>query len=83
MTDQEQIVKVKCPRCGWVRSIPVRALKLGETEVTLGLKEVVEKLRALFADHELDEANAWIDLPPCPQCRNTYQYNVRTRECRR
>jgi phage FluMu protein Com len=85
MTDQDQHVRVKCPHCGWVRRVPARVLE-GKAPVTLGVREIWESVRGavagLGADRELDEANAWIDMPACPHCKTTYQYNVRSGECR-
>jgi len=87
VTDQEQYARVKCPHCGWIRRVPVGAIEdLSYSTVARGLgdrlKAVVDKIRTALADPELDEANAWIDLPPCPHCQNAYQYHVRTGECR-
>jgi uncharacterized Zn-finger protein len=87
MPDQDQVKKIKCPYCGWVRSIPVSVLEdeimasvvLGPSQA---LKAAVEKIKAALADTQLDEANAWIDMPPCPHCQNVYRYNVRTGEVR-
>lgn len=48
----------------------------------LGSEAAAEAVRQALADAEMDEANAWLDLPPCPNCRNAYRYNPRTGECR-
>jgi len=87
MVDQEQHLRIKCPHCGWVRRLPVRVAEdLGHADVVRGvgdkLKECMDRIRAALADSALDEANAWIDMAPCPHCENTYQYNVQTGECR-
>jgi len=44
------------------------------------LRASAERIKALLADRELDEANAWVDMPACPHCGNVYRYNVRTGE---
>jgi uncharacterized protein (UPF0212 family) len=87
MTEQ-QTTKIKCPHCGWVRSLQVAATAdLATTHVVRGasdaLKAVAERIRDMLADHELDQANAWIDLPECPHCGNPYRYNVTTGETQR
>jgi len=83
MADQEQIRKIKCPHCGWIRSMPVKAVEdLSTSTVVRGLKDDVkaafDKVRETLQDSQLDEANAWIDMPKCPNCQNTYRYNART-----
>jgi phage FluMu protein Com len=84
---EKQARKVKCPHCGWIRTVPVGSLEdLSETHVVRGftenLKNVGAKIKAALGNTRLDEANAWMDMPPCPHCKNTYQYNVRTGERR-
>jgi hypothetical protein len=46
------------------------------------LKAVAERIQAILADTQLDEANAWLDTPECSNCGNVYRYNVRTGEVR-
>jgi uncharacterized protein (UPF0212 family) len=87
MADQEQVKKIKCPHCGWVRSVNVGALEdASVASVVLGpgeaLKAIAEKIKAALNDAALDEANAWIDMSACPHCNQVYQYNVRTGERR-
>ena len=86
MPDQERTRNVKCPHCGRARPVPVATLEdLGETHVVRGLgslKSFGAKIKERFADSGLDDDSAWIDLPPCPGCQNTFQYNVRTGERR-
>jgi RNase P subunit RPR2 len=85
MDSQNEQRKIKCPHCGWIRTVPVGVLKdeiiadavrgVGDTLRALG-----ERIKGLLADPALDEANAWIDVPACPHCQNEYRYNVRTGE---
>jgi phage FluMu protein Com len=87
MADQVQDKKIKCPHCGWVRTVPVKAIEqAGTTDVVRGvgqvIKDIGEKIKAALSDIQLDEANQWIDMPKCPHCDNTYQYNVQTGDTR-
>jgi phage FluMu protein Com len=78
-----QVKKIKCPHCGWIRSINVSAIEdASVTTVTRGdtLKDVARRIRELLADKQLKAANAWLDMPTCPHCENSYRYNVRTGE---
>ena len=86
MTDERQIRKVKCPHCGWIRTVDVPVYE-DETMATVlsvpvndAIRDVAETMKGLVADPALNEANAWLDMPPCPHCENVYQYNVRTSE---
>jgi hypothetical protein len=84
MPEREQIVKIKCPHCGWIRSLPLVIEGDSMTVVTRGLKEdlqnIAARIKAALADSKLDAANAWLDMPKCPHCDNVYRYNLRTRE---
>ncbi len=85
MADQKQVRKIKCPYCGWIRSISVDAsVDERMTGVAAGpgdvLREIGSKIRAALHDSQLDEANAWIKLPKCPHCGHEYLYNVNTHE---
>jgi uncharacterized Zn-finger protein len=88
MAGQQQFRKIKCPYCGWIRTITIGVTE-DESMATVArglseaLKAIAEKIKAAIADTELDEANAWIDMPACPHCNNVYRYNVRTGEVRR
>lgn len=87
MNNQAQDKKIKCPHCGWIRTVPVRVIEeAGTTDVTRGVGEVIkdlaEKIKAALSDTQLYESNAWLDMPKCPHCDNTYQYNLRTGETR-
>lgn len=88
MTNQAQDKKIKCPYCGWIRTVPVRVIEeAGTTDVVRGIETVIkdigEKIKAVLSDTRLNEANAWIDMPKCPNCANTYQYNIHTGESRK
>lgn len=82
-----QILKPKCPHCGWIRTITVE-VESGDNIVIRGLsdqwKATTDKLKEIFKDRQLKEANAWIDMPACPnpKCGKTYQYNKQTGETR-
>jgi uncharacterized protein (UPF0212 family) len=85
MADQKQVRKIKCPHCGWIRKIDVSVIEdEGVATVVRGMSDALQaaagRIKALLADRELDEANAWVDMPQCPHCGNVYRYNVRTRE---
>lgn len=86
MNVERQIRKVKCPHCGWIRSIDVTVYEDEAMATVLSgpvsdaIRDVAERIKRLLADPALDEANAWVNMPPCPHCENVYQYNVRTRE---
>ncbi len=89
MADQDQVRKIKCPYCGWIRSIPVGVIEdESMASVVRGpaeaLQGAIEKIRALLADAQLEEANAWLDMPACPNpdCGKVYRYNARTGEVR-
>lgn len=88
MADQDQVRKLKCPHCGWIRTIDVRvvedeAMATVVRAVSEKLKAATERIKALLADAELEEANAWLDMPDCPHCGKVYRYNVRTGEVAR
>jgi phage FluMu protein Com len=81
MTDQ--VHKIKCPHCGWIRRWILRvegntAYIVAGGGVTDAIKAINERIAAMFADPELADANAWIDIPECPNCQQVYQYNLRT-----
>jgi hypothetical protein len=85
MPTQEQIKKINWPHCGWIRSINVTALEdESMASVARGLsdtiKAIIEQINQVLGDPALDEANAWMDMPACPNCDNVYRYNVRTGE---
>ena len=85
MADREQVKKLKCPYCGWIRTVHVNVIEdeLMATAVqgmSDALKAAAERIKTLLADTRLDEANAWVDMPKCPHCENVYRYNVRTGE---
>ncbi len=81
----EQVLKIKCPHCGWVRSLDMQAYEeTGVATVTRSigddLKQAMLKIKDWLNKNSLDKANAWLDMPACPHCRKTYRYNVKTRE---
>jgi uncharacterized Zn-finger protein len=85
MAEQQQDRKIKCPHCGWVRTVPVSVIVgEGTTDAVRGIgdtiRDVAAKIRAALADAQLDAANAWIDMPACPHCGNVYRYNIRSGE---
>ena len=83
MADKTQQRKIKCPHCGWIRTLDIDAVVDESTAtVTRGvgdeLKKAIAMIKAALADSQLDEANAWIDMPKCPHCGKVYRYNART-----
>ncbi len=83
MSETQQVKKIKCPHCGWIRSVPASGFEDGSTtDAVLGagdtLREVGQRIQSLLADAQLDAANAWIDMPACRHCGNIYRYNVQT-----
>ena len=81
----EQKIKIKCPNCGWIRSINILAYEnSGAATVVNGTREeiekVVESMKEMLSKSKLDDANAWLDMPACPICKRSYRYNVKTRE---
>jgi len=85
MADQRQDRRIKCPHCGWVRTVPVSVIAdESTTDVVKGIgetiRDVAAKIRAALADAQLDAANAWIDMPACPHCGKVYRYNIRSSE---
>jgi uncharacterized protein (UPF0212 family) len=85
---QDQVKRIKCPHCGWIRKIDVAVLEdEAMASVVRGMSEALraaaERIKALLHDPQLDEANAWVDMPDCPHCGNVYRYNVRTGEVAR
>lgn len=86
MADNIQTLKIKCPHCGWIRSVTVDVDDVG-APVIAGVLDEAKKLASrwkdLLVDRTLDQANAWLDMPACPHCRKVYQYNVKTGEVRK
>ncbi len=85
MAEQTQVRRIKCPYCGNVRKIPVGVIDdESMASVTKGIGEVLkstfDKIREKLSDTQMDTANAWVDMPYCPNCFNVYRYNVRTGE---
>ncbi len=85
MSETEQVKKIKCPYCGWIRSVPASGIEdesMASTVRGAGdtLREIGQRIRSLLADRQLDAANAWLDMPACPHCGNVYRYNARTGE---
>ena len=84
MAEREQLREIKCPHCGWIRKVPVGVIEEeGSGTLEQGILEGIgRKIGEMRSNPTLDEAKAWIDMPPCPHCKNVYQYNVFTRETR-
>lgn len=82
-----QTIRMKCPHCGFIRRFEAPANEdLSQAHVARGLtdslRELAGKLSQLTGRGDLAEANAWIDVPPCPHCERSYRYDVRTGETR-
>jgi uncharacterized Zn-finger protein len=86
MDVKKQFRKVKCPHCGWIRRVDVTVYEneliasVVAGPMSEAIKQVTERIKSLLAAPDLDEANAWVDMPPCPHCENVYRYNVRSGE---
>ncbi len=75
-----QIYKPKCPYCGWVRHIELNV----EGDAVTVVKGIVEKVEAFVANFKKRKETAcWVDMPPCPKCDRTYQFNPDTGETRK
>jgi transposase-like protein len=84
-----QTIKMKCPHCGFIRRFEAsateylsHALVAQVAGLSGSLLNLVGKLRQLTGRADLAEANAWIDVPACPHCDRSYQYDVRTGQTR-
>ena len=90
MPTNRQTAKIKCPHCGWIRTMTIQ-VEDNQVDVYAGfsvmlrsvnkeLQEAARKLRDMLADKALNEANAWLPMPPCPNpepaCGKTYEYNI-------
>lgn len=94
MAEAIQVRKIKCPHCGWERKMEVK-VDGNQYDVAAGgdrlrgvsdaLQAAFEKIKERLNDRELDEANAWIEMPACPNppCNKPYEYNVRSGETRK
>ena len=87
MEDQESLDKVECPHCRWTRDLSISTYDNGRT-ITVrgflgGLKDAIERIKEARFSSQLERANAWVDMPPCPRCHNVYCYNVCTGETRK
>ena len=92
MPTSQQIRKIKCPHCGWIRRMTIQVegteivITAGIGDVMRGISEelrkVLDAIKRKLEDKELDEANAWIDMPACPNpdCKKLYKYNVQNGE---
>ena len=93
----QEIIKVKCPHCGWVRKIeldleigkaePAKDLLAGASLAVAGFasrlsKHWQEKIEPLLKERPPDPENDWLPLPPCSSCEKPYEYNVKTGERR-
>ena len=93
MTESVQIVRVKCPHCGYIRKIEID-VEGGEVYIVAGveakrgnllesLAPYLEKIKQFGTDRELEAALAWWPMPDCPQCDRPYEFNYRTKETRK
>jgi RNase P subunit RPR2 len=84
MNEREQTIKMKCPHCGWIRSLSLAIEEDSFTDVVRGpideLKKAAARIKAALTDSKLNEANERLDMPKCSNCGNVYRYNLRTRE---
>jgi hypothetical protein len=88
-----QTHKVKCPHCGWIRtvSVPVLAdesladIAKGGPGAAGALERLTEAARSIvrgLAGAGAPAPSGWVDMPACPECGNVYQYNIYTQETR-
>jgi DNA-directed RNA polymerase subunit RPC12/RpoP len=85
MTNRQQTRAIKCPHCGWERSIQIDVVEdESMARVAAGLRDLLRKLRntqqATKQSTDLADANATIDIPKCANCGKAYRYNSRTGE---
>lgn len=87
-----QTRKIKCPYCGWELtyelqtdgSTVVDIVAGTATQAMRGVSQVIieslAKIKEKLQDNKLQEANAWILIPACsnPDCKHSYEYNVKT-----
>ncbi len=85
MTTNQQIVKMKCPHCGWVRRMKLD-VEAGQADVVRGqgeaLRDTLRKIQGMLANPKLEEAEAWLPVPKCPNCGQGYEYNIITGKTR-
>jgi hypothetical protein len=88
---------IRCPYCGWKREYAIQMdgktvvdVVAGTTSEALGgvsrsFSELLAKIKERLQDQKLEEANAWILMPACPnpECKHSYEYQVMTGETRR
>ena len=85
----KQIVKPKCPHCGFIRRIELD-IEAGKVDLPAGIQEFVnalnqnwqEKIKPLLEGRHEFESGNWLPMPPCPECSKPYEYNVVTQETR-
>lgn len=82
-----RVRKIICPHCQNVHQyyMDVSQADSSTNIVRLNvldgvLNSIKIKLKNLTSDVELNSANAWVDMPQCPNCANVYRYNVLTGE---
>ena len=92
MSVQKQVVKVKCPHCGFIHKLYIDA-EVGKADAlasadTLAVQmnesfqKIAERIKDLLSDKELMEANSWIGMPPCSHCEQSYELNIHTHKTR-
>ncbi len=74
--------QVRCPYCGNPGTLPIGLSEgMGSVIRFAGpVQQLVNKIKLMLSDPELDAANAWVDMPRCEKCRNIYRYNAQTGE---
>ncbi len=85
MSNDSQILKIKCPHCGFIRRVDISdyediTLTVGVKGVQEALGQALHKLGELLSGPTLKEEDAWIDMPACPNCENPYRFNLVTRK---
>lgn len=79
---REQTRRIRCPYCGWERSITMHFMVDSRlTDVVRGWGEAfgiaAEKIGEILHNTELQRANAKFDLE-CPNCSKPYRFDAAT-----
>lgn len=86
---KKDVEVIVCPTCGNIQKISKTSFATESLTSVIQSEEdeknsILVYLTSLFGkDKELNDANTWLDMPPCVICRNVYQYNYATKETRK
>jgi hypothetical protein len=87
LPSHEQPRKMKCPHCGWIRTVLATILEdESAASVVAGpidsIRDIYSRIRQALSSPSTEQAGTWIDIPKCSNCQNVYQYNPYTGETR-